>query len=69
MLRLVAFIFVDAIWAEYAVGLGINALALCRSLNVYRNWWARSDLNRRPKDYEFAAETLNLGKSSVYNRN
>jgi len=32
-------------------------------------WWAQLDSNQRPKDYEFAAETLNLGKSSVYNRN
>ncbi len=32
-------------------------------------WWAHTDLNRGPRDYEFAAETLNLGKSSVYNRN
>ena len=29
-------------------------------LTSFRSWWARSDLNREPKDYESSALTIEL---------
>ena len=37
-------------------------------LNHCFNWWARTDSNRGPRDYEFVANVLCLGKSSIGKR-